>query len=280
MLQPPGLVDKDRPNHACRLKKVVYGLKQTPRAWYNALKDFLLNIGFKNSLANASLFVLNTGNLFVYILIYVDDIIVKGTTMSALTRVTNLLLAKFSLKDLGELSYFLGMEANRTSAGLHLTQTKYITDLLRKTKMAKVKPVVTPMSSSQSLTLSSSEILKDPSKYRATDGSLQYLGLTRPDIAFAINCLSRYMHQPTMLYWEAVKRVLRYLIGTSAKGIFFSASSPLTLHAYSDADWTGNQDDYSSTGAYIVYLGKQPVSGPRRNRMVLLVLRHRPSIGL
>ncbi|KAG7593974.1 Ribonuclease H-like superfamily [Arabidopsis thaliana x Arabidopsis arenosa] len=260
MLQPPGLIDKDKPNHVCRLKKAVYGLKQAPRAWYTALKVFLESIGFKNSLADASLFVLHTGSAFVYILVYVDDIVITGTSLQAITRVTDLLASKFSLKDLGELSYFLGMEATRTSAGLHLTQTKYITDILRKTKMADAKPVSTPMASTERLSRFSGDILPDGSEYRATVGSLQYLCLTRPDIVFAVNKLSKFMHQPTTAHWEAVKRVLRYLIGTADKGLFFSASSPLTLHAYSDADWGGNQDDLTSTGAYIVYLGKQPIS--------------------
>ncbi|XP_019098255.1 PREDICTED: uncharacterized protein LOC109131584 [Camelina sativa] len=152
------------------------------------------------------------------------------------------------------------MEAYRTAAGLHLTQTKYITDLLRKTLMAEAKPVPTPMVSSQVLTLSSGVPLSDGTQYRATVGSLQYLLLTRPDIAFAVNRLSQFMHKPTTVHWEAVKRVLRYLVGTEKKGIFFSASTPTTLHAYSDADWAGCRDDYLSTGGYLVYLGRQPVS--------------------
>lgn len=193
-------------------------------------------------------------------LVYVDDIIITGTTISEMSRVTDLLAAKFYLKDLGELSYFLGMEATRNTDGLHLTQTKYIVDLFRKIKMVYAKPIATPMSSSQSLTLLSGDALPDPSEYHATVGSLQYLGLTRPDIAFAVNRFSQFMHKPTIVHWEAVKRVLRYLIGTCDKGIFFSTSTPLTLHAYSDAYWTGKRDDYTSTRAYIVYLGKQPVS--------------------
>lgn len=260
MLQPPGFVDKDHPDHVCRLNKAVYGLKQAPRAWYTALKDFLVSIGFKKSLADESLFVQHLGTSFVYMLIYVDDIIITGTSMAAITRVIDLLAAKFSLKDLGELSYFLGMEATRTSDGLHLTQMKYIIDLLRKTKISDAKPVATPMSSGQVLTLSSGDIISDLSTYRATVGSLQYLSLTRPDIAFAVNRLSQYMHQPRTLHWEAVKRVLRYLVGTANLGIFFSAKSPFNLRAYSDADWADNRDDYTSTGAYITYLGHQPVS--------------------
>ena len=260
MLQAPGFVDIEKPNHVYPLKKAVYGLRQAPRAWYNALKEFLVSIGFKNSLADASLFVLQKGSVCVYILIYVDDIIINGTSTAVVKQVTDRLAAKFSLKDLSELSYFLGLEAYRTPAGLHLTQTKYITDLLRKTNMADAKPVATPMSSSQVRILHSGDLLPNPSEYRATVGSLQYLGPTRPDIAFTVNRLSEYMNEPRTLHWEAVKHLLRYLVGTANKGMFFSASSPLTLHAYSDSDWAGNRDDYTSTGAYIVYLGRQPIS--------------------
>lgn len=113
MLQAPGFVDKDKPNHVYRLKKAVYGLRQAPRAWYTALKEFLVSIGFKNSRADASLFVLQHGSVFVYILIHVDDIIITGTSTTVIKQVIDRLAAKFSLKDLGELSYFLGLEAHR-----------------------------------------------------------------------------------------------------------------------------------------------------------------------
>ncbi|KAG7552793.1 Integrase catalytic core [Arabidopsis thaliana x Arabidopsis arenosa] len=260
MMQPPGFIDKDRPDHVCRLRKAIYGLKQAPRAWYNALRDFLLSIGFVNSLADASLFVLNKNGVRVYILVYVDDILITGNNSMEVSRIIQVLAARFSLKDLDNLSYFLGMEAHRDATGLYLTQTKYITDLLVKTNMTHCKPVSTPMCSTERLVASDGSVLDDPSEFRTIVGSLQYLLLTRPDIAFAVNRLSQYMHCPTTSHFEAVKRVLRYLNGTANKGLFFSRTSPLNLHAYSDADWAGNQDDYSSTGAYIVYLGKQPIS--------------------
>ena len=113
--------------------------------------------------------------------------------------------------------------------------------------MENVKPALTPMCSSQILRATLGTPLADPTMFRAIVGSLQYLGLTRPDIAFAVNRLSQYMHKPTDAHWDAVKRVLRYLAGTVTHGIFFFASTPLTLHAYSD--WAGNKDDYTSTGA-------------------------------
>lgn len=126
--------------------------------------------------------------------------------------------------------------------------------------MVDAKPISMPMASTQRLTISSGDILPDGTEYRETVGSLQYLCLTRPDIAFPINRLSQFMHQTRTEHWEAVKHVLLYLIGTADKGLFFSASSPLNLHVYSDADWGGDRDDFTSTGAYIIYFGKQHVS--------------------
>ncbi|KAG7564506.1 Ribonuclease H-like superfamily [Arabidopsis suecica] len=264
MKQPVGFEDREDPHYVCRLRKAIYGLKQAPRAWYNELRLFLRQLGFTNSLGDASLFVFHKASVLIYILVYVDDIVVTWSGVKEVNSTIQALFDRFSLKDHGELSYFLGMEATRTSSGLSLTQTKYITDLVIRTKMADAKPVTTPMSSATSLTATNRVKLSDPTSYRATVGSLQYLSLTRPDISFAVNRLSQFMHAPTSVHEEAMKRVLRYLPGTVTKGIFFSASTPLNLHAYSDADWAGDHDDYSSTGAYIVYLGKQPISWASR----------------
>lgn len=113
--------------------------------------------------------------------------------------------------------------------------------------MENAKPVVTPMSSSHHLTDLSDSPMEDPTLYRSTVGSLQYLGLTRPDISFAVKWLSQFIHRPTVTNWDAAKRVLRYLAGTVIHGIFFSASTSLTLHTYSDAYWAGDSDDYTYT---------------------------------
>lgn len=108
--QPPGFVDRDQPHHVCRLNKALYGLKQAPQAWYNELQIFLLDTSFSNSLADASLFIYKRGPGCIYVLVYVDDIIIVGD--DALVRAFNVSLARrFPLKDLGELSYFLGIEA-------------------------------------------------------------------------------------------------------------------------------------------------------------------------
>lgn len=126
--------------------------------------------------------------------------------------------------------------------------------------MLAAKLVSTPMASSPKLTINSGTALTEPTEYRRLIGSLQYLAFTRPDIAYAVNRLSKFMHQPTEDHWQATKRILRYLSGTATHGIYFSATNSLSLHAFSNADWGGDSDDYVSTNAYIIYLGKHPVS--------------------
>lgn len=266
MDQPPGFVDADRPDYVCKLNKAVYGLKQAPRAWYNELSAFLLSLGFVNSLADTSLFVLHRGSEFIYLLIYVDDILITGNTSSGIAKILALLADRFSVKDAEDLNYFLGIEAHRTQQGLHLSQRKYILDLLHKYDMTNAKPVTTPMASTPKLHLHSGTPLADPTKYRRLIGSLQYLQFTRLDIAYAVNKLSQFMHMPTEDHWQAAKRILRYLAGTPTHGIYFSASNKLVLHAYSDADWAGDSDDYISTNSYIVYLGRHPISWTSRKQ--------------
>lgn len=189
-----------------------------------------------------------------------DDIIVTGSSKNLVHGVIYVLSSRFSLKEPTDLSYFLGVEATRTSAGLHLMQRKYIIDLLTKTNMLDSKPVTTPLPVSPKLTLQSGSLLDDPRSYRMVVGSLQYLAITRPDISYTVNRLSQFMHRPTEDHWNAAKRVLRYLAGTLTHGIMLRRNTPLSLHGYSDADWAGDTDDFISTTAFILYLGATPIA--------------------
>lgn len=263
--QPLGFVDPDRPHHVCQLRKALYGLKQAPRAWYTELKTYLIAAGFENSLADTSVFIYHHNHDSVYVLVYVDDILITGPSALVDNFIASL-AARFSLKDQGELSYFLGIEATRTSTGLHLRQQKYIIDLLSKINMLHAKPVATPMTPTPKLSLTTGTTLEDATEYRMVIGSLQYLSLTRPDIAFAVNRLSQFMHRPADSHWQATKRVLRYLAGTTTQGILLRPNTPLTLHGFSDANWGGDVDDLVSTNAYVFYLGGSPISWSSRKQ--------------
>ncbi|KAI4300129.1 hypothetical protein L6164_033541 [Bauhinia variegata] len=246
MAQLPGFVSKEHPTHVCKLKKAIYGLKQAPRAWYTELRTFLIHIGFVNSIADASLFIFKSGLDVIYLLVYVDDIIITGSPQQQVLQVIQQLTTRFSLKDLGNLSYFLGVEVDPHPQGLFLSQRKYILDILSRAQMAESNTVSTPMCATTTLTKYSGEGLVSPTKYRTLIGSLQYLSFTQPDVAFTVNRLSQFMHAPIIAHWNAIKRLLKYLAGTMHHGIVVHKSSPFILHGYSDANWAGDKDDYAS----------------------------------
>ncbi|GJX20822.1 retrovirus-related pol polyprotein from transposon RE1 [Tanacetum coccineum] len=214
MSQPPGYVNPDFPKHLCHLRKSLYGLKQAPRAWYMELATFLLELGFRKSLADPSLFIYKRDGIIAYFLVYVDDIVLTGNKNPFIQHIIRALSEKISIKDLGMLHHFLGIEIINTTTGLFLSQHAHVQNLLTKFKMDGAKPVATPLSSTESLFLVDGSPIIEPTPYRQLVGSLQYLAFTRPDVSYAVNKLSQYMHAPTQLHWQALKQVLRYLKGT------------------------------------------------------------------
>ncbi|KAJ0781359.1 putative RNA-directed DNA polymerase [Helianthus annuus] len=279
MKQPPGFADPSKPNHVCLLHRSLYGLKQAPRAWFHRLSTVLQQLGFRGSKTDPSLFILKHGATLVYILVYVDDIIITGNNNSAISGIIKQLNASFAIKDLGQLHYFLGIEVLHHQKNVLLSQRKYILDILQRAGLSDCKPVNSPMSTSQVLTLDDSPLLSDPTKYRQIVGALQYSTLSRPDIAFAVNKVCQFMHAPTENHWSAVKRILRYLKGTSDLGLLIRHNSSSLLHAFTDAhwqdtvinafsdsDWAGCPVDRRSTGGFAVYLGSNLISWTARKQ--------------
>ena len=200
MQQPPGFVHSQFPTHVCKLHRAIYELRQAPWAWYNELRRFLVLHDFQNSKSDSSLFIHHGTNFCLYLLVYVDDIVVTGSSEHKVHDFISLLSNRFSLKDLGSLSYFLEVEAQQCTQGLFLSQRKYICDLLKKTNMHDVKEVSSPLVPSLKLTFHDSTPSTGATLYRQVLGSMQYLSLTRPDISFIVNKLSQYMHQPTVTH--------------------------------------------------------------------------------
>jgi histone deacetylase 1/2 len=271
MKQPPGFEDSARPHFICKLDKALYGLKQAPRAWFARLSGALVELGFQASKADVSLFILNQKGIHIYILIYVDDIIIVSSSSAATDRLLQQLSSIFAVKDLGNLNYFLGIEVHQSSTGLLLTQRKYIQDLLMRTNMETSKPVSTPMLPADKLSLRDGDPLspEDATKYRSVVGTLQYLSFTRPDISFSVNRVCQFMSAPTTAHWAAVKRILRYLRGTTGMGLSITKTSAPLLSAFSDADWAGNPDDRRSTGGFTIFFGENLISwGSRKHPTV------------
>ena len=260
MAQPPGFIDTQHPSYVCKLKKVLYGLKQAPRVWYSKLSSALVSWGFQHSKSDPSLFIHLTATVQLLLIVYVDDIIITGSSPSQIDSLANKLHATFAIRDLGRLHYFLGIEVTYSPNQLHLCQQRYITDILASSKLLDSKPTPTPGSVTKPISKFDGIPLDDPSEYRRLIGSLQYVTMTRPDISFAVNRACQFMQQPTSTHLLAVKRILRYLAGTKSHGITFTASKSLSLSAFSDADWASNPDDRRSTSGYCIFLGDSLVS--------------------
>jgi hypothetical protein len=260
MAQPPGFQHPSYPIYVCKLNKAIYGLKQAPRAWFSRLSSWLLQLGFHGSLSDTSLFIYKSKSYTMFILIYVDDIIITCSNPAEIDEFLILLQSDFAIKDLRKLNYFLGVEVIPNAHGTLLSQQRYIVDLLKRTKMLEAKPVISPMGSTTSLTAHEGESFSDVTLFRSTVGALQYLSLTCPDIAFAVNKLSQFMHKPTILHWQSAKRLLRYLKQTLTFGLQIYRTSCNTLQAFSDADWAGSRDDRRSTGSFCIFLGNNLIS--------------------
>ncbi|XP_019171104.1 PREDICTED: uncharacterized protein LOC109166672 [Ipomoea nil] len=259
MRQPPGFCDPLRPKHVCRLKKAIYGLKQAPRAWYMALSSFLISFGFRKSRADYSLFIYQYGDIMAYFMVYLDDIILTGSSPAFLGQFVKSLAALFSLKDLGPLRHFLGVELVPTPAGIFLSQAQYITNILTEFHMQDAKSISTPGSATE-LHGDDGSGLADNTLYRRAVGLLQYLSITRPDVSFIVNRLSQFLNALTLLHWQGVKCVLRYLKGTVCHALFLRRGSSLNLTAFSDVSWGGIHDGGRMTKGYVVYLGSNIIS--------------------
>lgn len=261
MAQPPGFEQiRGDTNLVCRLNKALYGLKQAPRAWFHKLQSSLYQLGFIASKADASLFIKTTTTMVLYVLVYVDDIIVTGNNSCEIHTLIRTLNSQFALKHLRTLSYFLGIEASRYSGNLFLSQSKYAQDLLSRTKMDNAKPLPTPMATGIKLSAHSDEPFDDATLYRSTVGALQYLTFTRPDTAYSVNKVAQFMHRPCLSHWKTVKRTFRYINGTLQFGIMIKADAPFLLEGYCDADWGNDPDDRRSTSGFCWFLGGSPVS--------------------
>jgi histone deacetylase 1/2 len=195
-------------------------------------------------------------------LVYVDDIVIVGSTPHAVDRLVASLSASFPIKDLGRLEYFLGLEASYNSGGMTLTQQKYALDLLHKVNMENCNATSTPLVTSERLARDTGKPLgaDDSFRYRSVVGGLQYLTLTRPDISFAVNKVCQFLSQPTEVHWEAVKRILRYVKGTLHTGLHIRKSPLHGVSIFTDADWAGCVDDRRSTSGFAVFVGPNLIS--------------------
>ncbi|XP_019198264.1 PREDICTED: uncharacterized protein LOC109192121 [Ipomoea nil] len=259
MVLPLGF-HSDKPNQVCKLLRSLYGLKQASRQWNAKLTKALQENGYKQSTADPSLFTKASGNSFTALLIYVDDILVAGTSITHINELKHFLDKSFKIKDLGNINYFLGIEEVTTASGLNLSQRKYVLEILKESGFLEAKPAQTPATTGLQLTHSEGSLLEKPEIYRRLIGKLLYLTNTRPDISHIVQQLSQFVDKPTSTHLTAAHRVLRYLKGSPGKGIFYHSNSQFKLYGFSDSDWANCPESRKSVTGYCIYLGNNLIS--------------------
>nr|GEU57277.1 retrovirus-related Pol polyprotein from transposon TNT 1-94 [Tanacetum cinerariifolium] len=237
MQVPQGYSHQFPPNTVCKLKKSLYGLKQTNKQWFEKLTTFLKSLGYKQSYVDTSLFTFKTAKTSISLLVYVDDILIAGNDKSLIESLKTSLDAKFSIKDLGPIHYYLGIEFLRNTDRLALTQRKYALDLVTYAGLLDVKPSVTPLDPNKKLIPNNGNLLPDPSFYRALVGKLLYLTITRPNLSFAAQALSQFLQQPRTTHMKALLKVIIYIKLSIRQGLLFPTQNTLHLTAYCDSDW-------------------------------------------
>ena len=271
MKQPEGFVTEGEEHLVCKLKRSIYGLKQSPRCWNIALDTHLRSLNLQQSQADPCVYT-SRGEETVIVAIYVDDILIATENEKTMLKVKKMISEKFDVKDLGELRSFLGVKVEMLSNGIWIGQPGYATKVLEKFDMIDAKPVSTPVDVSQKLNSASSEPAVDRSHYQSAVGSLLYLSnWTRPDITFAVNNVAKFNCNPTEEHWRAVKRILRYVKGTSNYGILYNKSSKDELIGHCDADWAGDINNRKSTSGYVFTLAGSPISW-RSNKQACVAL--------
>ncbi|CAJ2672360.1 unnamed protein product [Trifolium pratense] len=250
---PPGFEDKFGSN-VCKLNKSLYGLKQSPRAWFEKFTYSMKKQGYIQGQADHTLFTkFSQDGKIAVLIVYVDDIVLTGDDIVEMARVKEKLALDFEIKDLGSMRYFLGMEVARSKDGIVVSQQKYILDLLKETGMSGCRPADTPMDPNAKLWEEGS-VPVDTGRYQRLVGKLIYLSHTRPDIAFSVSVVSQFMHSPFEEHLEAVYRILRYLKANPGKGLYFKKTSERNVSIFTDADWAGSITDRRSTSGYCAYV--------------------------
>jgi hypothetical protein len=268
--QPPGFSVGNK-EKMLRLNKALYGLKQAPRAWNAKLNKELIALGFVKSKLKYAVYKRGNKDSLLLVGVYVDDLIISGPSVSDIRQFKLEMKKKFSMSDLGLLSYYMGIEVKQGDEGITLRQSAYAVKILESTGMLNCNPCATPMEARLKLTKRLEDDVVNPTTYRSIIGSLRYIVNTRPDLAYAVGVVSRFMEAPSKDHWAAVKHILRYLKGTIKYGCKYERGTDLKpfLIGFSDSDFAGDAEDRKSTTGVVYFLGKNLVTWASQKQKIV-----------
>lgn len=260
--QAPGYEEEGKEYKVLKLQKALYGLRQAPRAWNIKLDASLMSLGFARCLLEHGVYSRSTGNGRLLVGVYVDDLIILGSSTTEIAKFKNQMKEKFKMSDLGLLSYYLGIEVVQNANGISLCQAGYAMKILDKAGMSECNPCQVPMEPRLKLYKSQEEKRVDPTRYRSLVGSLRYLINTRPDLAYSMGIVSRFMEEPTVSHMAAVKQILRYVKGSITLGCHYGRKGEGTpeLVGFCDSDLAGDVNDRKSTSGAVFFLGSNLIT--------------------
>jgi hypothetical protein len=267
--QPPGFTADGREHEVYKLHKALYGLRQAPRAWNAKLDTSLVSLGFRRSLSEHGVYARGSHGTLLIVGVYVDDLVIAGAEQQEVNKFKQEMKSLFSMSDLGALRYYLGLEVRQGQGRTSVSQGAYASKLLERAGMADCNSTRTPMEARCQLSKDSKEAPVDATFYRSIIGSLRYLVNTRPDIAFAVGFLSRFMEAPAADHLAAVKHLLRYISGTLNHGCVYNRGDDETLIGFTDSDHAGDIDSRKSTSGVLFFLGSSPVSWQSQKQSVV-----------
>ena len=277
MEQPEGFVKKGEEKKVCRLIRSIYGLKQASRVWYETFAKFLNEkMSFQVIHSDAGVYVLRRqeGNIDIVIILYVDDILIMGNDKPLIIKIKKSLSSQeFKMKDLGPAESYLGMRITRDRKRrlIWLDQVSYVTNALNRFQLSNANSTRTPLPSNvhlEAFTGTSTDEAR--TEYQQMIGTLLYAALgTRPDIAYAVTRLSRYMANPSKDHLHYAKYVFKYLVGTKELRLKYDGLSQAGLIGFSDSDWGENKDDRHSTSGNVFMMANCAITWMCRRQKVV-----------
>ena len=258
--QPKGFEVKGQEHKVYKLHKALYGLRQAPRAWNEKLNKVLEKLKFKRCSKEPSLYRKQEKDRLLLVAVYVDDLLVTGSDHAMIGEFKREMSSNFEMSDLGLLTYYLGIEVRQEKGRITLSQGRYASKILSETGMNECNATQTPMEFGLKLLKAEEEENIDEKEYRRKIGCLCYLLHTRPDLAFSVGLLSRYMHDPKTSHGAALKAVLRYVKGTTTLGLVYKQASTMEIKGFSDSSHNIDEDDGRSTTGHIFYLNDCPIT--------------------
>jgi hypothetical protein len=260
--QAPGFAQPRLEHKVYKLHKALYGLHQAPRAWNQKLDEQLGILGFIKCPFEHAIYCRGGGIERLVVGVYVDDLVITGPNSSSIQKFKAEMTKVFKMSDLGLLSYYLGIEVRQEAAGISLSQRSYAEKILGKSGMEDYNSCEVPMQVKTKLSKESNSPQVNETEYGSLIGSLRYLVNTRPNLAFSVGYMSRFMEEPHEEHLAAVKQIVRYIAGTRNRGLFYARGNGGSdeLLGYSDSDMAGDVDGRKSTSGILFFFGRSPIS--------------------